>query len=256
MIMKKHLRWNKEGLSPVYQIFILVVSVYSLLQLAIETMLRLNNNTLQILDITDFFVCVIFFMDFLILFFRAQSKTKYFFTWGWLDLLSSVPAIQAFRWWRIARVIRILRFLRILRSTRIIGKAILGRKIQSVFLSVVLIAFTLVITSSILVLNFESKTNGPIKTPFDAIWWSISTLTTVGYGDVYPVSLEGRMVAIVLMIAGVGIFGTFSGFIASWIIGPTQKKESVDIEELREELKEIKATLKEIKTKLELQIKE
>lgn len=253
MIMKKNLHWNKESLSPVYQIFILIVSVYSLLGLAVETMVKLNISTLQILDIADFFVCAIFFMDFLILFFMAGSKTKYFFTWGWLDLLSSIPAIQAFRWWRIARIIRILRFLRILRSTRIIGKAILGRKIQSVFLSVVLLAFTLVITSSILVLNFESKATDLIKTPFDAIWWSISTLTTVGYGDVYPVSFEGRMVAIALMIAGVGIFGTFSGFIASWIIGPTQKKEEVNIEELREELNEIKGTLKEIKAKLEIQ---
>lgn len=249
--MNGYLHLNKEELSPVYQIFILIVSIYSLLQLAVETMFNLNSSTSQILEVSDFFVCGIFFLDFLLLFFRAGSKTRYFFTWGWLDLLSSIPAIQAFRWWRIARVIRILRFLRILRSTRIIGKAILGRKIQSVFLSVVLIAFTLIVTSSILVLNFESKAGGPIKTPFDAIWWSISTLTTVGYGDVYPVSIEGRMVAIVLMVAGVGIFGTFSGFIASWIIGPTQKKEAIDLGELREELNSITITLKEIKTKLE-----
>lgn len=248
--MKKRLpHWNKEKLNPVYQIFILIVSVYSLLEVAAESMGRININSMQILEAADLFVCAIFFIDFLILLFRAESKTKYFITWGWLDLLSSIPAVQAFRWWRIARIIRILRFLRILRSARIIGKAILEKKFQSVFLSVVLIAFTFVVTSSILILNLEAK-DGMIKTPLDAVWWSISTITTVGYGDVYPVSSEGRIVAIALMIAGVGIFGTFSGFIASWIIGPTQKREEIDIEGLREDLKEIKKTLNDIKAKL------
>jgi voltage-gated potassium channel len=64
-----------------------------------------------------------------------------------------------------------------------------------------------------------------IKTAEDAIWWALVTVTTVGYGDKLPVTTEGRIIAAFLMVTGVSLFGTFTGFIAAWFIGDKKKEE-------------------------------
>jgi voltage-gated potassium channel len=73
----------------------------------------------------------------------------------------------------------------------------------------------MVLFSSIAILQFETTAESNIKTAEDAIWWSYTTLTTVGYGDKYPVTTEGRLIAMILMTTGVGLCGTFAGYIAS-----------------------------------------
>ena len=72
---------------------------------------------------------------------------------------------------------------------------------------------------SIAVLHFETDPESNIRTAEDALWWAFATITTVGYGDCYPVTWEGRLIATILMCAGVGLFGTFSAFLAAWFIG-------------------------------------
>ena len=80
------------------------------------------------------------------------------------------------------------------------------------------------------------------------MWWALVTITTVGYGDKFPVTTEGRVVAVILMFAGVGLFGTFSGFIASWFLGPCESHKDSQIVHLEKELSEIKGLLEAIKT--------
>lgn len=74
------------------------------------------------------------------------------------------------------------------------------------------------IFGSISILQFETAPESNIKTAEDAIWWAFVTITTVGYGDRYPVTTEGRIIAAFLMITGVALFGTFTGFIAAWFM--------------------------------------
>ena len=75
-----------------------------------------------------------------------------------------------------------------------------------------------VIFSSIAILEFENEVNSNIKTAEDAIWWSYVTITTVGYGDKFPITTEGRIIGAILMTTGVGIFGTFTALVSSWFI--------------------------------------
>src|SRR3972149_6773059 len=70
------------------------------------------------------------------------------------------------------------------------------------------------------VLHFEDVPEANIKGPEDAVWWAFVTMTTVGYGDRFPVTSEGRLAGALLMVAGVGLFGTFSGFVAAWFLAP------------------------------------
>jgi voltage-gated potassium channel len=83
----------------------------------------------------------------------------------------------------------------------------------------------LVIFSALAILQVETDPNSNIKTAEDAIWWSYVTVTTVGYGDKFPVTTEGRIIASVLMTAGVGLFGTFTAFVSSWFLAEKKEEE-------------------------------
>lgn len=234
----------KRNEHPSYLLFILILSILSLVALAIETLFKLDQSTRTILNYSDNVVCVLFFIDFLIMLVSVENKWKYFITWGWLDLLSSIPMIDIFRWGRVARIMRIFRVLRIVKSAKIITSLILERRAQSVILAVLLVSIVLISVASISILHFEITGDSNIKTPEDAFWWAIVTITTVGYGDKYPVTTEGRIVAAILMAAGIGLFGTFSGFAASWFIGPRETYKEKDIHEIKQEIEEIKDFLK------------
>jgi voltage-gated potassium channel len=216
---------NARRVEP-YQLFILALSLYALAALSVEFLFPVGPEVRQILEASDLAVCIFFFADFLVQFIRAPNRWGYFWRWGWLDLLSSVPMVDALRIGRLGRVVRIFRVLRGLRSTKLLASFILERRTESAFLTVALVSLLLIVFASIAVLQFETGREGAnIKTAEDALWWAITTITTVGYGDRFPVSSEGRLVAGVLMMAGVGLFGTLSGFIASWFLRPPETQQ-------------------------------
>lgn len=232
----------KKFASP-YEFFILGLCIFALISIAVDTFLHLDNATRTILIWADTGICIIFFFDFLISFFRAENRWRYLITWGWIDLLSSVPTIDMLRWGRIARICRVFRLMRGVRATRVLTSFILGKRRQSTFLAAALISIVIVTFASIAILQFEGTSESNIKTAGDAIWWSVVTLTTVGYDDLFPVTAEGRMIGIMLTIIGVGLFGIISGFVASWFLSPGQKEEKSEIEILRHEISELRSTI-------------
>jgi voltage-gated potassium channel len=237
----------KKEQNPAYLIFIMILSLLAIIALAVETIFMLDEATQQVLRYADYAVCSVFFIDFLILFFQAKNKAKYFFTWGWLDLLSSVPVIEALRWGRAARIIRIFRVLRGIKSAKIITKTILEKKAQSAILAVGLVAIVLIAVSSISILQFESKAGGNIKTAEDAVWWAVATITTAGYGDKYPITTEGRVIATILMIAGVGVFGTVSGLVASMFISPPKSVHELEVTDIHKDLEELRKMIDDLR---------
>jgi len=84
--------------------------------------------------------------------------------------------------------------------------------------TVLFVCLVLVTFGSVTVLHVETAPESNIRTPGNALWWSLATMGTVGYGDKYPVTAEGRTIAIVLMIGGIGLFGTFTGYLATWFL--------------------------------------
>ena len=224
-----------------YMLFMLVLSILSLAGLAIIATGRLGADEAQIFNIADDFICGLFFLDFLVSLYRAPNRMAYFVRWGWLDLLSSVPMVDAFRIGRVGRIFRIFRLVRGIKATKIIAEFILGRRAESAFLAVALVSLLLVIVSSIAILQFEVAPASNIKSAEDAVWWAVTTITTVGYGDRYPVTTEGRVIASVLMVCGVGLFGTLSGFVASWFLKPAEEERDSEITLLVAEVRELKA---------------
>lgn len=212
-----------------YQLFMFSLGVYVLLSLAAQTFLPLSPETDAILGHVDDLICIAFFVDFWVNLATAPSKLGYL-KLGWIDLLSSIPMIDMARAGRLARIIRILRAFRGVRSGRFLADYLLHRRGDGAFFAIALLSVLMVLFSSIAILQFETAAGSNIRTPQDALWWAFTTITTVGYGDKFPVTTEGRMIAAVLMTAGVGLFGSFTGLIASWILSPTQKDRQQDSE--------------------------
>lgn len=236
----------KEESGP-YTIFILAVSIFAILAMSARAFLEINPDTQTILEYADDGICILFFLDFLISFMKAENKAGYFFKWGWIDLLSSIPMVDSLRWGRLARIMRIFRVLRGFRSAKILGAFIVNRRAEGSFLAAVLITILLIVISSISILQFESAPESNIKSADDALWWSMTTITTVGYGDKYPVTPEGRLIASMLMLSGLGLFGTLSGFVASWFLQPKKEEKDTEIQELVAEVKLLRSELSSLK---------
>ena len=200
-----------------FNIIILVLSLYVLISLIVTTFFVLSDEVTVLLNYVDNLICIIFLVDFAIRFKKANNKLV-FMKWGWIDLISSIPYIDFLRAGRVLRLIRLIRVFRAFKATKLIFEHINRNKKQSALTSVALISFLMVISSSIAILQFEKDVNSNIKTAEDAIWWSYVTITTVGYGDKFPITTEGRIIGAVLMTMGVGIFGTFTALVSSWFI--------------------------------------
>lgn len=206
-------------------ILILVLSIYVLIALMVDTFIKLPYEVSHLLHMIDNLICGVFLYDFFKRFYQAKDKLL-FMKWGWIDLISSIPTLEFMRSGRTLRLIRLLRILRAFRSTMHLVQYVFKNRTKGTLTAVTVIAILMVIFSSIAILQVEHDPRSNIKTAEDALWWSYVTITSVGYGDKYPVTTEGRVLAVMLMTVGVGLFGTFTAYMASWFIEQT-KNESI-----------------------------
>jgi voltage-gated potassium channel len=213
---------NVESLSFL-NLLILILSFYVLGSLVVDTFYTLPPEIKKVLNYIDDAICFIFLYDFVLRFNRAENKLK-FMKWGWIDLIASIPTFGFMRAGRVLRLIRLIRVVRAFRSTRHIAEHIFKNKVKGTLTSVAIIAVLVLLFSSIAILQFETDPNSNIKTAGDALWWSYVTITTVGYGDKYPVTTEGRLIACILMTVGVGLFGTFTAYVSSWFVQDNEKE--------------------------------
>ena len=243
---------SKSGTAPneqidlgLWEIIILFLSIYVLGALLVQTAFQLPANIDSLLDRIDFVVCGLFLVDFVIRLNRAPSKAG-FMKWGWIDLIASIPAVDFLRWGRLFRLIRIVRLLRAFRSARHVLWFLYQNRTKSLAGTAFLASIVLLIFSSIAILSFETDPQSNIKTSFDAIWWAFTTMTTVGYGDKYPVTAAGRVVAIVLMVTGVGLFGVLTGLFARFVVEPELKGNDSDVAKLAEEIRLLREKIEEM----------
>jgi voltage-gated potassium channel len=233
--------------SPPYLVFMLVLSVLALVSLAMSASPGIDPELRSILRITDDAVCVVFFLDFLVALYTAPDRWRYLRTWGWLDLLSAVPMVDSLRVTRLGRILRIIRIIRAIKATKFMVEFVVVRRAEHAFLSAVLLSMVLVVFAAIGMLHFEVGSAANIRTGEDALWWALATITTVGYGDRYPVSPEGRAIAAALMVGGVGLFGMLSGFVASWFLKPQEKSRDSDVAKLVEEVRLLRESVDAMK---------
>ena len=214
-----------------YNIFILVLTIFSL-AIMVLLILPVTPAEHDLLMLYDNAVCVIFLIDFAFNITGAKPKRAYFIGQrGWLDLLGSIPTIGVFQLGALLRLARLSRLARITRLLRgqagkdLVVDVLRNRGQYATFITVLLAGIVLSV-GSILVLEFESRApGGNIKTGGEAIWWGLVTITTVGYGDFYPVTTLGRMTGIFVMFAGIGIIGALASILASLLVSPSTPAE-------------------------------
>jgi voltage-gated potassium channel len=228
VVLKQH--------SSSYDIFILVLTLMSLAVMVL-VLLPLDQQTLDVLRFYDNAFCVIFLIDFFGNLAGARPRNAYLVgRRGWLDLLGSIPSfglIPVFgllRLFRLSRLARVSRMLRGQARERLIKDVLDNRGQYAAFITI-LAAFIVLSVSTVLVLQFESKSpDANITTGGDALWWGLVTITTVGYGDKFPVTALGRATGVFVMFAGVGIIGSLASILASVLVPPPKDKEQVAAE--------------------------
>jgi voltage-gated potassium channel len=187
-----------------------LLSILSIVLLSITFFLDPGSELLRLINYFDVLLCVLFLYDFVLQIYYSENRTKYLLTIGWLDFLSSIPVVSELRY---IRVFRIFRMFRIIKSIRLLVNFIKKNRATSLYGFIVFCSFTVLVlgTSAVLVLE---KDVGNIKTAEDAIWWSFITITTVGYGDHYPVTNLGRLIASIIIVSGVASFGAAVSYIS------------------------------------------
>jgi voltage-gated potassium channel len=188
-------------------------------------LLPIDPATKELLRVYENTICVVFLIDFAGHLIHAPVKRAYIIDQrGWLDLLGSIPTLgfsNLSGLLRLARLSRLGRIVRVLRGDS--GKHLLADMLRNrgqyaVFVTT-LLAVTVLMVASVLVLQVEVQApNANITTGGDALWWAIVTITTVGYGDQYPVTTLGRTIGVIVMFAGVGIIGALAGVLSSFLI--------------------------------------
>ena len=176
-------------------------------------------------------ICVIFLIDFAYNITGARPRSGYFIRQrGWLDLLGSIPS---FGFFQLTALFRLARLSRLARIRKLMGgqkrnalvRDVLDNRGQYATFITILAAGMVLCVSSILVLQFESRSpDANIKTGGDALWWAVVTITTVGYGDYYPVTTLGRLTGVSVMFAGVGIIGALASILASILVPPPKRR--------------------------------
>jgi voltage-gated potassium channel len=211
--------------SHAYDLFILALTLLSL-GIMILLVVPQTQATTDLLQFYDNLIAFVFLGDFAWRITHAPSKRHYFINErGWLDLLGSIPSLGLTNYGgllRLARLSRLARIARLFRGqahTELVADLIHNRSEYAAFLTA-LLAIVVLVVSSILEIQAESTTKGAnITTGMDALWWSVVTITTVGYGDFYPITTLGRIVAFFVMLAGVGIIGSLASILASILVG-------------------------------------
>ncbi len=244
--IKKHRGLKNIG----YELFIGALSVLSIYNLLVLTFGHPSEDMVYVFYTMNAIMTPIFLGDFLYRFFTSPAKWTYFFRGlGWADLLSSLPFphLKVLRFFRLWRVIRL--FVEF--GAKNLVREFLDHRAENALLTVGFLVLCVLQFGSLAVLRAESKSpDANITSASDAIWWAYVTITTVGYGDQYPVTNQGRLIGIFVMTAGVGLFGTLSGFLANTFLSPPKKKP---VEESATNANDPKARLAELRRMLDVQ---
>ncbi len=222
MQLKRIIMENDTLAGKTFDLFIQFLIIVSLISFSIETIPGLSEGTMNVLKIIEISIVSVFTLEYLLRLFVAEKKLKFIFSfYGLIDLLAILPFYIAhgidLRSIRIVRLFRLFRIFKVFRYSKAIQrfkKAFLTIK-EELILFIFATGFLLYL-SSVGIYYFEHSVQPEeFKSIFHCLWWSIITLTTVGYGDVYPVTTGGKIFTSIIVLLGIGIIAVPTGVVAS-----------------------------------------
>jgi voltage-gated potassium channel len=234
--MKEHIKSiveiNDNLLSRTFSLFVQALILISIVTFSMETIPDLEPQTRSILHVVETFCVIIFTIEYLLRIYVANQKLKFIFSFfGIIDFLAILPFYLAFG--VDLRSLRALRFLRLFRVFKLVRynlamnqftRAIKSAKEQIflfIFITLILIYF-----AAVGIYYFENEAQPEhFSSIFDSLWWAIITLTTVGYGDVYPITIGGKMFTFFILMIGLGIVAIPTGIISSALTKSVDTKD-------------------------------
>lgn len=223
---------NDNKLSRFFSFFIQALILLSIITFSVETIPDLKPQTKIILQSIELFCVIIFSLEYVLRIYVADNKLRFIFSfYGLIDLLAILPFYLSFgvdlRSLRALRFLRLFRVLKLVRYNRAMNhftRAITSAK-EEIFLFV-FITLILIYFSAVGIYYFENQAQPEhFSSIFDSLWWSIITLTTVGYGDVYPITVGGKVFTFFILMIGLGIVAIPTGIISSALTKSIDKKE-------------------------------
>ncbi len=212
---------NSKG-GFVFDVFIQLMVILSLIAFSVETLPDLSQEVVGWLHVFEMFSIAVFSLEYVLRVFVAKPKLKYMLSFfGIIDLLAVLPSLvgmgvdlRSIRAFRLMRLFRILKLARYSSAMKRFHLALnIAREELVLFLCVTLI---LIFVAAVGIHHFESeaqpKTFGSV---FHCLWWAISTLTTVGYGDVFPITVGGKIFTFFILMIGLGFISVPAGLVAS-----------------------------------------
>jgi voltage-gated potassium channel len=230
-----------------------VLAIISIIIIAVETLVDVSMTTLIILYIVDAAICIVFAWDFAVRLRASENRPRFWLTGGY-EILAMIPA-AAFYFLgtipmissslRILRLIRVVRVIIVIARTSRVMKKSGGFLQRSHLLALSGITLLIVFIGAYVVLLLEQGTEGAqIHNLSDAVWWSISTVTTVGYGDIVPESIAGRLVGMLLMAVGIGVMASFVSEFSATLV-----KSRITVPDVKPDYKT--AMINEVKSRID-----
>lgn len=226
------IRWNAQSedgqvmLSLPWEIFVLGLALLSIANLVLAAVAR-DDNVTQVIAVMDGLIILIFLMDLVRRLRVAEDNRRYLVEgWGWVDAISIIPLLRVAR---LLRVVRVIRVMQRMGGPSAALTAFFKHRATGGLLLVLLVAVLVLEFGSLLMLWAErGQPDASIHTAEDALWYLVVTMSTVGYGDLYPVSQVGRIIGVAIIIVGVGVFGTLTGFLATMFLEPAAAEAEVE----------------------------
>jgi voltage-gated potassium channel len=223
---------NDNKRSRYFSLFIQALILVSIITFSLETIPDLKPQTRTILQSIELFSVIVFTAEYVLRIYVADDKPKFIFSlFGIIDFLAIIPFYLSFgvdlRSLRALRFLRLFRVLKLVRYNKAMNhftKAIKTAK-EEIFLFI-FITLILIYFSAVGIYYFENAAQPEhFSSIFDSLWWAIITLTTVGYGDVYPITIGGKVFTFFILMIGLGIVAIPTGIISSALTKSIDKKE-------------------------------
>ena len=205
-----------------FDIFIQLLILLSLVSFSIETLPNLSKNTTDLLNIFELITIVIFSIELLLRLILTSQPFKYLFSfYGIIDFIAIIPFYLSMgidlRSVRVFRLFRLFRIFKMFKYNSAIDRLVLAFSEIKKEITIFLIgAFFFIFVSSIGIYHFENEVQPEIfKSIFHCMWWAVTTLTTVGYGDMYPITIGGKLFTTLIVFIGMGMIAVPTGLFAS-----------------------------------------
>jgi len=206
----------------IFDLFIQALIVASIITFSIETLPDLEDKTKDFLFYVETFIVVIFTIEYLLRIYIADKKSDYIFSfYGIVDFIAIAPFyislgmdLSSVRILRMLRLFRLFKLVRYNKAMTRFYRAFYFAKEEIVLFGVV--TLMLLYISAVGIYYFENESQPEqFKSIFHSFWWAVTTLTTVGYGDVYPITIGGRLFTFIILMIGLGLVAVPAALLAA-----------------------------------------